>query len=91
MKALIFSMPIWILIIADTIYCVFTYFHFIGQTVGYIYSPGVLILLMMDPTWSGLHSIGPISLGIVTCLFYYLFILFILFILKKFKVILKDR
>ena len=90
-KALIFSMPILILIIIDTIYTMFTYSHIIGQNVAYIFFPGVLILIYLDPTFSGLHSIDPIRLGIVTCLFYYLFMMVVLFILKKIKVILKSR
>ncbi len=89
-RALIFSLPLLLLIVADTIYAELTYFHFVGQTLGYIYFPGILILTLLVATHSGLHSIDPISTGVVSCIFYYLFILLILVILRKIRLKLKK-
>ena len=87
MKALIFSMPILILIIIDTIYTVLTAFSLFGQIMAYIYTPGFLIqIIIISISGGGLHDIDPINTGIFTCLFYYLFIMVVLFILKKIKV-----
>ena len=70
--ALLCSLPIWALLIADTI--AYTVKLSVLTTL-YLHAPGYVLWVTLNSSWQGVHDPNILFIGAFNCLFYYLVIL----------------
>ena len=83
LQALFWSLPIWVLLIVENY---FIPAGNIDQILSWINIPGVFLVILLNPSWSGLHNTETYVLLAVNCLIYYSLIYLFLYIKSRLRV-----